>query len=117
MRAGRIVAIAALAAALVPASAAARGAPPTEEKPKLGDIIFFSAFDADHGYELWRTNGTKPGTKRVEDINTTGTDGSFPDAFAAFERKMYFVATTTGAGRELWRSDGTAQGTRRFSQI
>jgi ELWxxDGT repeat protein len=55
--------------------------------------------------ELWRSDGTGPGTILLTDAEVAqGTlryDGS----------QLFFVATTAAEGSELWRSDGTPHGT------
>ena len=33
------------------------------------DRVFFFADDGEHGFELWKTDGTSPGTAMVKDIN------------------------------------------------
>lgn len=66
----------------------------------LGGYAYFSAVDADHGSELWRTNGTV--TELVADINT-GAPGSSPMQLTRFGDHLYFMATKAGQGSELWR--------------
>lgn len=36
-----------------------------------GRIVYFAATDGVHGTELWRSDGTRPGTRMVKDINAT----------------------------------------------
>lgn len=43
---------------------------------KFDGSVYFVASDADHGYELWKTEGTASSTTRVTDI-CAGTCGSF----------------------------------------
>src|SRR5918998_1398091 len=81
-------------------------------------------FTADHpkfGEELWRSNGTKPGTRLLKDIDPgplvinavedTETGSSAPDNVLRKRNVIYFQATTAKHGVELWKSDGTARGT------
>jgi ELWxxDGT repeat protein len=83
---------------------------------KAGSRVFFSADNGQHGYELWRTDGTAAGTKMVKDINP-GPASSEPDSMVALNGILYFVADDGEHGYELWRSDGTAAGTRMVKDI
>ncbi len=82
-------------------------------------------FTADHpkfGEELWKSNGTKPGTRLVKDIDPgplvlkkmekTETGSSAPDSVLRKRNVIYFQATTAKYGEELWKSDGTKSGTK-----
>ena len=55
------------------APAAAGAAPTRSSEPRyltnVGGTLFFTARDGTSGYELWKSNGTAAGTKRVKDIN------------------------------------------------
>ena len=99
--------------------------PPYEEdfysaiKPMFtaaGGRLFFSGSDSGGGgggaggRELWVTDGTSTGTKRVLDIRP-GPDSSAPDGLAAAGNRVFFAADDGVHGRELWVSDGTAGGT------
>jgi ELWxxDGT repeat protein len=78
---------------------------------RLGKHLYFSASDPDHGWELWRTDGTRQKTKLVADIYPN-EPGSEATSLEAFKNKLYFMAFDgTPVGFELWRSDGTANGT------
>ncbi len=56
------------------------------------------------GNILWKTDGTREGTRRVEDL-FRGSAGSNPAYLTGFGSFIYFAAATD-IGRELWRSDG-----------
>lgn len=73
-------------------------------------IAYFQAADASHGTELWRSDGTKAGTRLVKDI-APGSRSSYPDGAVAVRNGLFFSATS-GRGRGLWKSDGSASGTR-----
>ena len=82
------------------------------------------AVDRRHGTELWRSDGTRRGTRMVKDINPGQRpccrgQGASSDPFAltAVGRTLYFVADDGIHGSELWRSNGTARGTRMVKDI
>lgn len=78
--------------------------------PKKGYKAFFAASDAEHGEELWVTDGTKAGTHMVADIQT-GAGSSSPAYLTRFNDKVVFSAVNDEGDREPWISDGTPEGT------
>ncbi len=83
----------------------------------VGSLLFFRAGSDDagsrKGSELWRSDGSRTGTRMVRDI-WPGKGDSFSgrrDAYASFGGDLYFSAGTASHGTELWRSDGTEAGT------
>jgi len=72
----------------------------------LGDRLLYYA-----GLELWATDGTAAGTRRLTTLPGTPGD-SFPPIVAAAGR-AYFFRFNAGQ-RELWTTDGTPAGTRRL---
>ncbi len=69
------------------------------------------------GRELWRTDGTGPGTALLKDL-LPGSPSSRPEELTAVGSTVWFAATgADGAGRELWRTDGTAAGTVRVTDL
>lgn len=81
-----------------------------------GVTLYFSASDGSKGRELWRSDATTVGTKRVKDIRA-GSASSNPREMTAVGKKVYFSANDGLRGRELWVTDGTAAGTRRVKDI
>ncbi len=75
-----------------------------------GAVALFAADDGTAGRELWRTDGTARGTRRVADL-LPGPVGSAPHDLIRFGNLIYFFASITGTGDVLLRTDGTAQGT------
>ena len=78
--------------------------------PTKGYYAFFQATDADHGEELWITDGTPAGTRMVKDINP-GVSTSNIQYLTRFNDKVLFGANDGEYGTELWISDGTEDGT------
>ncbi len=65
---------------------------------------------ADHGTELWKSDGTATGTVMIADINP-GNKDSNPEGLLNVNGTLYFAADDGTHGSELWRSDGTGAGT------
>ena len=90
-----------------------------------GGHVFFAALtpppdpkSENLGVELWKSDGTAPGTVLVKDIHPTpaysGMQG--PLTWASLGTALFFAAVGgdargSGTGRELWRTDGTTAGT------
>jgi trimeric autotransporter adhesin len=72
--------------------------------------LFLGASDGVHGYELWRSDGSKRGTVLVKDI-APGSDDSFPGFLTDVAGTLFFGADDGAHGYELWKSDGTKAGT------
>jgi ELWxxDGT repeat protein len=72
--------------------------------------LYFSAYTATHGRELWSSDGTLLGTQLLKDIDN-GAASSTPGALHVAGGKLFFTAQTVADGRELWVSDGTESGT------
>src|ERR687897_80625 len=89
--------------------------------------LLFGANHPRFGEELWRSNGTRSGTRLVKDINPgplvikkmekTETGSSAPDSVMHAKKWIYFQATTVKYGDELWKSDGTEKGTKLVKDI
>lgn len=75
----------------------------------LGDVVLFAAVTETHGRELWRTDGTRRGTRLVRDI-FPGEHSSDPFG-VPLGGILVFAAKDGRHGQELWRSDGTRRGT------
>ncbi len=74
-------------------------------------VTLFAADDGSHGKELWRTDGTDPGTTLVADV-AAGSLAGAPSGLERLGNRVLFAADAgTGSGRELFGSDGTAAGT------
>ena len=82
---------------------------------RFGDSWFFKSTDAEHGAELWRTNGMEGASKLVKDTvpGPTGGFSSGPFSFAKLNSFGVFWVWKENAD-ELWITDGTETGTHMF---
>ncbi|HEV7671297.1 MAG TPA: ELWxxDGT repeat protein [Thermoanaerobaculia bacterium] len=82
-------------------------------QPRLGfeqdGVVYFSGNDPQHGYELWRTDGTVGGTYRLTDLCPGRCDGG-GQALGFFQGSLYFLGNDSEHGTEIWRTDGTVGG-------
>ena len=73
-------------------------------------LVYFTANDGTHGFELWRTDGTLANTERFMDLRT-GFASSVPSSYFVANGKLFFNATTSNGSRALYVTDGTPTGT------
>ena len=80
--------------------------------------VYFEGENGDADWEIWKSDGTKAGTKRVVDVRR-GVNSSDPDWLTNVQDKwLYFSAQVfDGRGRELWRTDGSEPGTLQVAEI
>jgi len=73
----------------------------------LGDRLLFTALEAEHGVELWSTDGTSMGTHLVADL-VPGPESSEIRSLVVHGELAYFTArmSTTGGDYQLWQTDG-----------
>ena len=80
------------------------------ELTAVGSQLFFVAYDENHGFELWRSDGLGGSTELVKDIYP-GKFHSLPTTLTNVNGTLFFSANDGIHGEELWRSDGSAAGT------
>ena len=81
----------------------------------FNNALYFSAYTAGTGFELWKSDGTAAGTTPVKET-IPGTAGGNPGTFASVNGTLYFSVTGTAAA-ELWKSNGTTAGTVRVKSL
>jgi ELWxxDGT repeat protein len=88
---------------------------------RMGDKVYFSATDGQHGEELWVTDGTPAGTQQLRELNPglSGIEARFAriGELVRLGNRLFFHADDGIHGQELWVSDGTAIGTRLVRNI
>jgi ELWxxDGT repeat protein len=86
------------------------------------NILYFSAINYANakGTELWRTDGTKEGTRTVKDVSPDA-DSYYPIPYYLTDVNgtLFFILQYEGGvnGTELWKSDGTKEGTQLVKDI
>ncbi len=80
---------------------------------EMNGAAYFVAYDAAHGYELWRSDVGSSSATRITDINPGERSALDPYStqLFAFDNTLYFTADNGTLGSELWQSNGTAAGT------
>jgi ELWxxDGT repeat protein len=66
-----------------------------------GGKVYFSATDGTSGFELWESDGTAAGTRRVQDI-APGALSSHPAELRAVANRLFFSAGDSLHGEEPW---------------
>jgi ELWxxDGT repeat protein len=83
---------------------------------KFKNELYFKAYVGQvGGFQLWKSDGTEPGTVMVADPWPQFTQS--PSYLAAGADWLYFTADDGTTGQELWRSDGAAAGTQMVLDI
>lgn len=81
----------------------------------IDGLLIFPGSDAEHGVELWRSDGTPAGTGVLKDINPE-TASSYPAFLRNVNGRVVFQACDT-SGCRPWVSDGTESGTRQLADV
>ncbi|MEP7011323.1 MAG: ELWxxDGT repeat protein [Acidobacteriota bacterium] len=86
---------------------------------RIGDRVVFFASDEVSSTELWATDGTQAGTRRVLDVSPSGGNPALGGGFglvAARDRAFFETADPLAGGR-LWVTDGSREGTVPFFNL
>ena len=85
-----------------------------------GGVLFFPANDSRHGNELWRSDGSEPGTSMVVDI-LPDSDGAIPlynsSNVVSIGDDVFFPADDGLHGLELWTSSSVTGETHLVADI
>jgi len=76
----------------------------------VNGTLFFNAYDATHGFRLWKSDGTEAGTTMVMESRPEG-GGVWPQDLANVNGTLFYFAYRDTHSSELWKSDGTEAGT------
>jgi ELWxxDGT repeat protein len=84
----------------------------------VGDTLYFCAYDASSGFELWAHDTSNASTWQVADINS-GTGHSLPGQWMSIlvGDTLYFSANDGSSGTELWAHDTSNASTWRVADI
>jgi ELWxxDGT repeat protein len=100
---------------------AAGGVPPSimGSRPLMGDgsRLYFAAMTSYTESELWITDGSPSGTRRIKNISPSISGSLFQPPFATYHGEFFFAARTPETGLEIWRTDGTEEGTRILKDV
>lgn len=67
----------------------------------VGPLLLFAAYEPDGGLELWRSDGSEQGTRRVQDI-AAGSASASPYGITEAGATVFFGANDSLHGAELW---------------
>ena len=68
----------------------------------MNGVMYFVGFDPTYGRELWRTDGTTPGTVMVKDINPGPQESSLSSPIVHGNWIIFFAFTSTAG----WQCGG-----------
>jgi ELWxxDGT repeat protein len=82
----------------------------------LNDKMLFSAYEPEHGNELWISDGTSDGTALVADI-IPGVNTDPPTSLGVYLGKLFLSVPAANGTSSFWVSDGTGPGTQQLATI
>ena len=68
----------------------------------LNNELYFLGVDSNHGYEIWKTDGTVAGTQLAVDLNI-GKASSYPSQFVRYNDEIILAANNGIYGQELFK--------------
>jgi len=83
----------------------------------IDGTLFFAADNGVDGVELWKSDGTEPGTLIVANLYLGAGNSSNPAWFTELNGVLFFTAEDADEGREVWTSEGFLTGTQRVDII
>jgi ELWxxDGT repeat protein len=89
---------------------------PPGQPVAMNGALYFRAYTAETGSELWRTLGTTATTALVRDIFPGPSPSGDQDLFVS-DGHLFFAADDGVHGSEPWISDGTSAGTRLAADV
>jgi ELWxxDGT repeat protein len=93
------------------------GAFGVQDLTAAGATLFFTAYEAGHGRQLWESDGTTSGTIPVTNLAADQTGGFQPTQLTSVNGTLFFTADDGIHGRELWALKGAAAGARQVEPI
>lgn len=95
----------------------ANGYGPSNSQLFQGNKFFFGAFTTEAGFELYISDGTAGGTKRVTNLDGDIGDGLTFNGYYISNTGIYFSGNDGTNMGELFKSDGTTAGTRLVAAV
>lgn len=77
---------------------------------------YFNSKDDDHGLELWETDGTPAGTRRLTDL-VAGFGDSSPSSLIVYQNKLYFIANSDSYGKEVFYYDSNTENIQNLTNV
>lgn len=93
------------------------GAQPLGRVTPVGGRVYFTALEVATGVELYTSDGTVNGTKRLTDLRPGGGDSVVPGTLAPFGTRVAFGAVGADGGTDLWASGPTTGGAKRIKDL